>query len=271
MFEGGRELIIYLDVLIIQNFIVNLFLLYITAQTLRIKPKLNFICISALIGTVYAVLAVYSNSRYLFNITLKIIVATAMVLIVFKKNNFIFIVKATIVFVLYSMLLAGLCIFIELNSSTNIDFTFNKISYKVLLSSVMIIYVIIHRLIAYIRDRNELTRFIYDVEIVMDSGVKKVKAFFDTGNELREPATNLPVMIIEKDMLSNIDFSKESIYLIPYKVVNGFSSKMEGFKPKYIKVYDNNKSYERQVIVAFCENQLSSLNEYNALLSRGIL
>ncbi|MFU0823963.1 sigma-E processing peptidase SpoIIGA [Clostridium sp.] len=264
-------MVIYLDVFIIENFIVNFFLLYITSQTIKIKTEMRYLVISSVLGTLYAVVALYTKCKYLFYIPLKCITAIAMILILFRKKKVLVLFKAVLIFLLYSMLLAGLCIFIEINNSMNINIIINKVSYKILLSSIMLIYIFIHRIVVYVQDRREMTSLIYDVDIVTNSEVRKVKAFLDTGNELREPATNLPVMIVEKEALNNLEIKSKDKFYIPYKVINGFSGKLEGFKPKYINIYGDNGVEQKEVIVALCNNMISEVSDYNALLSRGIL
>lgn len=264
-------MIVYLDVLLIENFIVNLFLMYITTQTVRMRPKISTLILSALLGAIYAVGAVLSNFQYFFMVPLKFIAAIIMIFIVFRKNKILFIIKSSALFILYSMLLAGLCIFIELDNNISGILIFDRFSYKILLSSIMIIYIIIHRIITYISDRNELENLIFDIEIITENSSKSVRAFFDTGNELREPATNLPVIIVEKGLLTQEETDEKNKFIIPYRVVNGDGGKLEGFKPKYVKIHNKETILERQVIIAFCEERLSSMNDYNALLSRGIL
>ncbi|NFO99213.1 sigma-E processing peptidase SpoIIGA [Clostridium botulinum] len=268
--RGGREVILYLDIFIIENFIVNFFLLYITTQTLRLKQNIVYVILASVIGTIYAVLMVYSRFRYFFNVPLKMFIAIIMILIVFRKKNLLFLFKATVMFVIYSMLLAGICIFIEFNNF-NSNTILSKFSYKYLILAIMVFYIVIHRLVSYIRDRNEISNFIYEIDIVMDDFTKKVKAFLDTGNELREPATNLPVMIVEKSVISISELNTDKKFVIPYRVVNGFTGELQGFKPKYIQVHRKNTVEKREVIVALCNNGLSELNDYNALLSRGII
>lgn len=161
--------------------------------------------------------------------------------------------------------------FIEVNGSDTVELIINGFSYKNMLAALMLLYIILHRTIIYIRDRNQLSNLIYDVDIITNENSTRVKAFLDTGNELREPATNLPVMILERDIFENIPVKIYKKYIIPYRVVNGKNNNMEGFKPEYIKIHNKKESFERQVIIGFCESKLSSINEYNALLSRGIL
>lgn len=264
-------MVVYIDILFIQNFIVNLFLLYVTAQTLKIRIKMLNIFLSAVVGSVYAVTTIYVKFMYLSYIPIKFIVAVIMILILFRKKDFWFNMKSTIILTLYSMLLAGLCIFIEFNKNVSISMKYDGFSYKILLSALMIIYIVLNRTIVYVKDRQNIIRLTFEVEIVTEKFQKKVNAFMDTGNELREPVTNLPVMIVEKEIFKNINIKEEEKFIIPYRVVNGYAGSLEGFRPKLIRVFKENKAEDYQVIVAFCDGKLSTLNEYNALLSRDIL
>ena len=56
---------VFLDVLILENFIVNFFLLYITSQTIRIKTKVKNQMAAALFGAMYVIVMVYPELKYL--------------------------------------------------------------------------------------------------------------------------------------------------------------------------------------------------------------
>lgn len=266
-------MVIYLDVLIIENLLVNFFLLYITAQTLKIYIKLKIIFLSALFGSLYVLTLVYSVPKILLTLPFKILIAFLMILICFRIMNIFFYIKALGIFVLYSMLLAGICIFIEFSNNGNLTFNYKMLdfSYTGILTAALTCYVIVHRLLIYIKDRKEITKLIYEVDIIVDNKIKRVKAFLDTGNELREPATNLPVMIVERHILKDIDIKKNKIYYIPYKVVDGSSGILIGFKPSTVNIYCEDTFSSKELIVAFSDTKLSDLNDFNALLSRGII
>jgi len=266
--------IVYVDVLILVNFIVNLFILHVTVQTLRKRVKLIWICLSSFIGSLYVLTVVYPELKYLSYIPFKILIVIAMILIVFREKNILFNIKASLIFILYSILLAGMCLFIQISNSKNMSFDVIIINfpYEKLLLSVMIIYILIYRIIIFIADRKKILTLIYTVDIINKSYKKTIKAFLDTGNELREPATNLPVLIVERDILSEVMLEKNNTYYIPYTVLNGTNGRLVGFKPEYINIHIDKKSIEtRDVIIAFCEYKLSKDNDYNGLMSRGIL
>lgn len=262
-------MVVYIDLFIIENFIVNFFLLYITLQTIRVRPSMFYLVISALLGALYSLIAFYTKFNYLFFIPNKLLFAAIMIFIAIRNTKLIVFAKLFLIFIMYSMLFAGICLFIEISNTSNTSIIINNISYKTLLFAVMLIYIFIHRIVSYIRDRKELEKLIYDVEIVTAKQVFKVKAFLDTGNELREPATNLPVMIVEANSLLDCEIKDKLI--IPYKVISGLIGKFEGFKPKYINVYCEEGVKQREVVIAICHDMISESHEYDALLSRGIL
>ncbi len=266
-------MIVYLDILILENLIVNLFLLHVTAQTLRIKSKLLYMFLSSFIGSIYVITLIYPKLNIFSYLPFKILAAGIMILIAFGRRKFTFFMKALSIFILYSMVLAGTCIFIEYsNCSTYSDyFKIINFSYKKLMISLMIIYMLIYRIIIYIKDRKDLNCLIYNIDIVMKNSKKTVEAFLDTGNELREPATNLPVIIVEKSIFRDVDLNTYDKFYIPYKVVNGNIGNLKGFRPECVKIHGIKEELVREVIVAFCEGKLSDFNEYHALLSRGVM
>ncbi|MCH5138415.1 sigma-E processing peptidase SpoIIGA [Clostridiaceae bacterium UIB06] len=265
-------MVIYLDILLFENLVVNLFLLYITARTLRVKVELRYILLAAAIGSMYVITLVYPQLKGFSSVSFKIIVAAILVLISFRKRKIIFNIKALAIFILYSMMLAGACIFLQYSEEYDINnFVIINFSYKKLMLSVMIIYMMIDRVIVYIKERKDLSNLVYSIDIVLKSSQKNIKAFLDTGNELREPATNLPVVIVEKSVFKDVDLKAYDKFYIPYRVVSGKGGKLQGFKPEYIKIHQGNETTTREVIVAFCEERLSDFNDYEALLSRGVM
>ena len=267
-------MIVYVDILILVNFIVNLFILHVTVQTLRKRVKLIWMCISSLLGSLYVLTVVYPSLTYLSYIPFKILIVMIMIFIVFREKNILFNIKASLIFILYSILLAGMCMLIQMNNSVDMSFDIIIINfpYERLLLSVMVIYILIYRLMVFIGDRKKISTLIFTIDIICKNHKKTIQAFMDTGNELREPATNLPVLIVEREILSYILLEKNNTYYIPYTVVNGSSGRLIGFKPEYINIHIDRKNIEtRDVIVAFCDHKLSKYNDYNGLMSRGIL
>lgn len=266
-------LVVYLDVLIIENTIVNTFLLYITSQTLMKKVKFRYLLISGAIGGMYVCTLVFPKLRFFSGIVFKIIAAEVMIYTTFRNKNILFNIKALAILIIYSMTLAGICMFLNLSQSQVAIFNvnFKNISYRYLIIGIMILYMLIFRIITFVKDRKDVYSLIYKVDIGINNTKKSVKAFLDTGNELREPVTNLPVMIIERNSLDNIILDDRYKYYIKYTVVNGKIGTLEAFKPSYIKIYVGNKIEDKDMIIALSDNKLSQYSDYTALLPRGCI
>jgi len=266
-------LVVYLDVLIIENIIVNTFLLYITAQTVMRKVKFRYVIIAGIVGGMYVCTLILPELKFFSSLVFKIIAAEIMIYITFRSKNILFNVKALAILIIYSMALAGVCMFLNFSETkfTIFNMNFKDVSYRYLIISIMVLYMLIFRIITFVKDRKDMYSFIYHVDIGINNTKKTVKAFLDTGNELREPVTNLPVMVIERKVLDNVSLDDRYKYYIRYKVVDGKSGILEAFKPSYTKIYVGNKIENKDMIVALSDNKLSEYNDYTALLPRGCI
>ncbi len=266
-------MVVYLDTLILENYIVNLFLLYITLLTLRKSLILKRILLSAFIGSIYTLVLIYKELFLFTYLPFKILTVYIMILIAISDSNLIFRIKASLIYIVYSMLLAGICIYFQYNEYKNSNFNNIELDFdtKKLLLSIICISIFIYRMVFFIKDRIDIYDLVYDVLIVHDKSAVKIKAFLDTGNELREPATNLPVMIVFKDILPDFKIMEENKYIVAYGVLNGYGGELEGFRPDYILLNRKGKIKKRNVIIVLSERNPDLLRDYDALLSRGII
>ena len=92
---------VYLDIMILENFIVNLFILFLTSQTLKVNNKILYLLISSFLGSLY-ILVLIIPSLALFNkFIFKISIAFILIFIAFRKRDLIFNIKATAVYIVY--------------------------------------------------------------------------------------------------------------------------------------------------------------------------
>lgn len=265
-------MVVYLDVILIENFIVNLFLLTITSQTVKVRLFMPYALTSAGLGSLYVITLLIPSLKYLTIFPCKLGVAFLMILIAFRKKNIVFQFKSMVIFIFYTMLLGGLCFYMDIGQGSGpLDFILKSFKYQYLLASIMIIYIFIYRIVVFVQDRKSMNTLIFYVDIMMDNYSKRIKAFLDTGNELREPATNLPVIIVEKEQMQDFVIRSKDKLFIPYQVIGGTKGNLEGFKPNAVVIHLGEKAYTAEAVVAFTDNKLSEYNDYQALLSRGIM
>ena len=260
-------MVVYIDILIIENFIVNLFLLLITMKVSRYKYN-KTIYFSAAIGAFYTIVLFFENS-ILTSLPFKLFVVLIMISITSKSFKILKIIKASITFLIMSFTLAGFCFSFSLmdNQYSIFDsFEISNYSMKYLIISIMILYIAI-----VLRERAVINNFIYEIEISDEKNTLFIKGLLDTGNALREPVTNLPCIIIENDFLNGFNIQKHEEFYIPYSTI-GEEGNLKGFKSEKVRIRGEDKEWRTiEAIICSCKNKLSKENEFNALLSRGVI
>ncbi len=266
---------IYIDVVILENFIINYFLILTTTQIMSVRVKTINIFLASFLGSVYTLFIFIPEFNFITSILGKALFVVIMMIITFKTKNIFVVLKGSLIFFMTSFMFVGICFFFSLmqnNYDITKAFIIEKYSSKYLLFSGIIIYIFINRLVLYIKERISLTSLIYDLEMNIDGKVISIRGFLDTGNELREPVTTLPVIIAEKNYFPHIKLDGKDLFNIPYKVINGCNNIMLGFKVKNIKIYNKRSNILiKDAIVCFCDKNLSENGDYEALLSRGII
>ena len=142
--------------------------------------------------------------------------------------------------------------------------------------------------------KNKITKksMICDLEIYYDGKSKKIKTMLDTGNLLKEPISNTDVVIVEKESLKDI-FSNEilenvtnilkgkwiesdnihsyKLKLIPFSSLGNDNGLLIGFKPDYIKIYDEEECIRNDVLIGIYDGKLSRNNSYTSLIGLDVL
>ena len=264
---------VYLDIIFIENAIIDLFLMLVTLRLLRLKYRKDGIYIAAIIGGIYG-LAPIVGSAVLSSTLLKIIVAIIMIILSLKEKVLSNIFKATIMFFMVSFILCGVTFMSLLSSSTYTIYggmSTSDYSIRWILISILFVGVIAIRVYDTIKERAVIDNFIYDIYIKNDEKILMLKGFLDTGNELREPVTNLPCVIVENNYFNQFDIPDDKKFIIKYDTINEVGE-VKGFKGNImIKNEDSNSWTRVDAIVCGCERKLSKEDEFQALLSRGIV
>jgi len=261
-------MVVYLDVLVFENFIIDSFLIFITSQLMRIRVKIWALAAASLAGGLYAA-AYLLNTKIFGFIIFKLFFSFIMIFITFRGGKLKRIINGTLVLISLSMLLAGFCVFTI--PTNGLFFYWNSISYKNILLGIMLTYILLWQVIYCIRERKKIECLLYNVEIVSKYGNKVIKCFLDTGNNLKEPVTKIPVIIIYRNCLKEFKIDQQELVKIPYYTVGGFSSEINAFMADYIKIYDKNETYKQKAFIGLSDKELSKNEEYDGLLPRGYI
>ncbi len=272
--------IIYIDVLLIVNVIIDYFLIKATEFFVGKNSSKLRVFFGSVFGALSSLLILLPDLSYL-SIAINVAVAAVITFIVFGFNDFRTFIKNTVYYFLVSFLFAGLIVFINFSFSpenlatNNLSFYFD-ISPIFLLLSVLGFYLLLSVIEILFKKPSEKPQLV-EVELSILKNVKKMNAFVDTGNKLCDPCFGNPVMLVKKelaetflpkqvaeDILSQTlavveQQSDLKIRMIPYKAL-GHSGMLVGVVADYCKVLEKKKNKVYKPIVAFSDIPESDFN-----------
>lgn len=300
--KKGEDMTVYLDVIFLENIVINYIILYVTGLISKSKIKQNKLLLGALIGAIYSIIYYLLKLKIYSSFIIKIILSIVIIYVSFNSNNYKDLLKKVLLFYLTSFVFGGATIaIIYMANSQNITILngvlVGNYTIKTILIGVIIAYFTI--LIAFKIIKNKISKkdLICDISVRLDNKNIKTKALIDTGNMLKEPITNLPVIVMEhtllydvipKDILNNTekilggDFSKipddirdeysSKLKVIPFSSLGKQNGMLLGIKGEDLTVNlkDEIKKIDK-VIIGIYNKSLTKRGEYRSLLGLEIL
>ncbi len=265
-------MVIYLDLVFIINFILDLLLLLTVNVALKRYSKIYKLFLGALFGSV-SLISLFIPINSIMLSLLKIVMGIVMSLIAFGYKN----IKYTVYNVLYlfmtSIILGGFLYYMKVEFSyknKGLVFYYNGLAINyifLLIVSPLILYVFIKSL----KVLKEVKNYYYKVNIVFANNFNLViTGFLDTGNKLRDPVTNKPIILINKKLIKG-KYNIRSPMYVPFNSLNNHSL-LECVKPK--KILINNKELDNYLIgfseISFKLNGIECLLNYKILEDKNV-
>lgn len=292
------ETYVYADVILIENLIMNYLILWSTARLTRYSYSKVKLAIASVLGSVYAVLSYFPEYSYLYSFFMKILFSILIIIIAYTPAYFHLLLKLMGIFYVVSFVFGGAAfgLFYFING---LNLTSNGISFirdfplKILVVAVAAAYFTIRYSWDYIQHRIKREKLILRVEMSFDKKQLSLDALVDTGNSLKDPITNAPVMITDysiiRDLLPDdvqkifercpendlntiaeiMSISKWAprFRIIPFKSLGRENGMLIGFKPDTVKIFDSGRVINSSnIIIAIYRKNLSKDGEYNALI-----
>ncbi len=281
-------MIVYADVVFIENLIINSVILYVTLLIRKVKISIVRILISSALGSLYAVISIKINNNFI----MKIILSVLMIAIIYPTKNKKRFLETIILFYLISITAGGSAIAIsyliqdyKISELNNLPI----ISFPILISGLgtVVGIILIMATINNLKNRISKKDIFFDVEIYIEDKKEKLKALLDTGNMLKDPLSHKPVMIatkrslksiIPEEILDNINLIlggdkigkliTKRIKLIPFNSLGNEHGILIGIKSDKI-VINNNEI--KDVIIGIYEKEFSKTRRYDALIGIDLL
>ncbi len=300
---------VYPDIIFILNFCFDFILILLLKKVNRKNSRLYRMAGAAAIGGILAVIVcIYPWLNVVFKILILYGAgAILMIITAFGRMKMADLLKQFIVMNLITYFVGGLMnsIYYQTNLkmyliSLGKGILFSNVSWLFVGGSVLIITlvsILVIRLLAWYRHNTPET---YEVELVLDGRSVRTKGLMDTGNCLHDPIYKRPVMVIENSLMEGLltpEFARdlevakqylegndldtgrwnigtESILrlrFIPYRSV-GKSGMLLGIKLDKVLINTGKETIcNEKVTAAFCDNRLSSKEEYHVILHKELL
>jgi Sporulation factor SpoIIGA. len=291
---GGET---YLDLDLLINGIMDAFLLFVTGRVLKISIKPSYMFYGTLVGEIPVLLALGPLTAWL---TLsKVIISFLMVWITFPTKNLLKLGKTVVVFWLLSAGLGGFVYAVW--GWVNFQGVLEDGNFQLALNNCWLLpaaaFLWWRGQLAWKHWSNQqmiLDKGLYDLEIDFGEGggIAEVKALLDTGNHLRDPLNNVPVLLLEETAATALMPEKISRFLetpwkessdpwpllwksypellnslvfIPYQGI-GHQSWLLGVRPRRICLNEKTGKRELAATIALVQQVLSSEGSYQALI-----
>lgn len=266
---------VYIDVIFIENVIMNLSIILSEAIILKLTTGFFRKFLASSIGALLYIFQMFFQITYL-----RLITSILVVLIAFKPDKIRVFFKELIVFYFITFLFGGIS-FALMNLKND---GVLKIAGGVLVGNFNLIFVFSSAFIGfsilYFILREKHKHVFKKIIIGVDNFKFEVNVFLDTGNLLREPYTDKPVIIVEKRAVNELicekcgeNFEKIiegkvsvpiGMFLIPYRSLGNDRSFLLGIKPTYVKEEISKKVYT-DMIIGVCNENISENNEYSGI------
>lgn len=237
---------IYIDEVIILNFIIDYLLLLFTSYILKLNIKKYKLVLSSIFGEI-SILYLFISMNNIILVIFKIFICSIMIFISYGKCNVLEFIKRCIYFYILSFFLGGVLYYFKVS---------NLIKYEIYLLFIPFILdmykYFINRLRSIINTHRRVTIYLNNGKVLYLNG------FIDTGNTLTCPYSNNKVIIIDK-------YVYENFYLIPYKTISG-ESLIKCFKPS--RVFIDGIGERKDIVVGIINRKF---NGYDCLINYDLM
>lgn len=295
-------MIIYLDVVILENLIMNSIIMYATAIILKIDIKHFRILISSTIGAIYSVLTYISNFQIYSNLILKIILSIIMVYIAYKPKNIKILSKQILIFYLTSFLFGGVAFALiyvikpqEILMKNGLflgTYPLKSVFLAAIIASIICI-------LGFKIVKNKISKKDMFCKVIITINKRQIEttAMVDTGNLLKDPITGAPVIVVEATLLENIipqeillnleniiggefEYVTEEVRseyisklkLIPYTSLGKQNGMLLGLKSDKVEIIKDDENIVKQnIIIGIYNKSLTKRGEYRALIGIEII
>ena len=296
------RLTIYIDIVLIENIIMNYIIILATGIIIKEKISTIRIVLASLLGAIYSIVCYMNVFEIYSSIILKFILSIVIIYISYNPPNIKKLMKQLLIFYLISFAFGGaafaLIYIIKPQKILMKNGLFlGTYPLKTVFLAAIITFIIIITAFKIVKTKLSKKDMYCNICVKINNNDIYVKAMIDTGNLLKDPLTQKPVLVIEKNSLYNIlpkqilnnlenilggDLEKipeeiQNEYLprlkfIPFSSLGKQNGMIIGIKSEEIKIlYEDNEIRKEDIVIGIYDKSLTKKGEYEALIGIDML
>lgn len=291
--------VVYLDLLVLINLLMNYILLWATAKLSNLSYKVWRLFITSLLGTGYTILVILPQFSFLNRIPVHLLISGIMIIIAFAPLTGKDLIKAVSYFYLITFVTAGAMFALyNMTGKTPLDSLAQVLKLSpdnlwLIICGVLLVIIIGKFGWRVIQQKLLPNIFYIPIEISFGGANKEIMALVDTGNQLRDPLTNTPVIVVEAEAILELmpqrikegfrqyNYSSDQLLeevvdtdwadrfrLIPFSSIGKEQGMLVGFRPDEVVIKTEDRTFTtQQVVIGLQSNSLDNSANYQALLN----
>ena len=290
-----QDYVVYGDVLLFLNFVLDYFLLWATGRFMRLRINYGRIAVASAVGGLYGLGLVFFQFSVLYSLPATVLVSLLLLFIAFPIRNLLFLIKTAGVLYIIGFAMAGAALGGQAVISGWEESGLVKAG--VLVFSLGIAVMVAHWGMKHFRRNWRKENFKAELEIVVNDRCCRVTALIDTGNDLSDPLSGQPAVIVEASALSGIfplglysdiqhysaqspayvmercqsSFWRRRLRLLPFHSIGNTSGMLLGFKPDRLLIDNGERIETAEVVICFSAQKIGNSLGCRAIVNPAVI
>ena len=274
-------IVVYLDLYFLWNLFMDFVILLLTGRLMKLTYRLWRLVLGSIIGALGACMILMTRQLpFLVELLFAyVILIVTMVLISFGRYKLNRVLVITLAVYGQTVFLGGLLQFLVgiplvrkyLNILLQED-SKNRVSIIAMFFIVLFILLLSPYVLRRVNEFRHRLLTVFQVSLSLEGKTATVKGLLDTGNHLREPISNKPVIIVEQRVMDEI-MTKDlleyetRVKLVPYRSIGKESGTLCGIVLDELLIEINEEKHiHKNVIACLYKGTLSKKQDYQVIL-----
>jgi stage II sporulation protein GA (sporulation sigma-E factor processing peptidase) len=280
----------YVEYVFAENFFIDFILLYITGNLLKRNIIYKRLAAASAIGALYVIIAVYAGMGFTASVAVKFSISVLMLAVAYDIRGKIANARLIICFYTVTLIMVGIIYGLYC-------LEFDEFSVNMTMFSMFIGFAALKMFFKETKHAMDKQDYMRTITITLNEKTKTIKAFIDTGNELCEPMTGKPVVVVSMGCISELigeEASKEikKFYLsgsenyhnlfleennnlklraIKYNTISCKGKTMICVVPDNVTITCSNSIISADAVIGIYPQEISENEDYEALLFKKLL